>query len=166
MHQIDFDKLRRHARYYALLTLVPFLLWFVGAWSNAAGFLLTLFVLPAIYLIAVVTTCYWSFAAWRGGEAETPWRWRFGVALFPMVLFGLSLLFFSPLAKAGDMAGALTRLAINHHRAALLGHQILGIFQPKADQGITRALTRAAAAKAQGVRLEQAQGLFVIQAVQ
>ena len=60
----------------------------------------------------------------------------------------------------------VAELAINHHRAALLGHQVLGIFQPKADQGITRALTRAAAAKAQGIGLEQAQGLFVIQAVQ
>src|SRR3990167_4051364 len=60
----------------------------------------------------------------------------------------------------------VAELTINHYRTALLGHQILGIFQPKADQGITRALTRAAAAKAQGIGLEQAQGLFVIQAVQ
>lgn len=116
MHQIDFDRLRRHTKYYAVLNLVPFLLWFVNAWSNAVGFLLTLFVLPAIYLIAVVVTCRWSLVAWRSGKAETPWRWRFAVAFSPMALFGLSLLFFSPLAKAGDMAGALTRLAVNHRR--------------------------------------------------
>lgn len=34
----------------------------------------------------------------------------------------------------------VAELAIDYHRAALLGHQILGIFQAQADQGIGGAL--------------------------
>lgn len=120
MQQVDFSQFRRRAKYYVALNFVPLLLCFVAAWSNAAGFVLTLFVLPAIYLIAVVATCYWSFSAWRRGKAEMPRRWRFAVALVPIALFGLSVLFFIPLAKAGNMAGGLTRLAINHHRYEII----------------------------------------------
>ena len=62
------EYLKRVARFFGLIAIVPFLVGFVGAWSAGFGFVLFILVIPAAILVLLVGSIIWFVRSYQHGK--------------------------------------------------------------------------------------------------
>jgi hypothetical protein len=110
------DHLRSTIKGLACFFVLPFLITFIGAWSDGTGFFLFLFGIPAALLILVIFSVVSVVRGFKLGATIASARHKvFALLAVPMCLVTLYFMA-GPLLLAGTYVGAASRLAVNQPR--------------------------------------------------
>jgi hypothetical protein len=110
------EYLKRVARFFGLIAIVPFLVGFVGAWSAGFGFFLSILVIPAATLGLLVGSIIWFVRSYQHGKRVSGSRDRFLTYSIAPLLLVVTVSAAWPLLRFGNYTGTMSRLMVNHSR--------------------------------------------------
>lgn len=115
------DYLRRVGRFYGLIAAVPFIIAFIGAWSDGLGFFLFILGIPAAFIVLVVGSVMWFVRSyWHGREVHAT-REKFATYAAAPTLLVVTIGLSWPTLALGNYIGTMSRLMLNqgHYEAII-----------------------------------------------